>query len=58
MVANLWERSFRKKPYIARLEKGVWIVEGSLPAQFTMGGVPYIEIQKSDGKILKVVHGK
>jgi len=30
---------------------------GSLPST-SKGGVPYIEIQKKDGKILKVMHGK
>jgi len=46
------------KPYKIKLKGGVWYIEGSLPANFTLGGVPYIEIQKSDGKILKVMHGK
>ena len=35
----------------------VWVVEGTL-AKSLMGGVPYIEIQKSDCKILVVTHGK
>jgi len=48
----------KNKPYKAKLKNGVWLVEGSLPANFTLGGVPYIEIQKTDGKILKVIHGK
>jgi len=48
----------KNKPYKVILKKGVWFVEGSLPENFTLGGVPYIEIQKTDGKILKVMHGK
>ena len=48
----------KNKPYKIKLKNGVWFVEGSLPANFTLGGVPYIEIQKIDGKILKVRHGK
>ena len=48
---------FSKKPFKAVLNKGVWVVEGSLPLNY-LGGVPYIEIQKKDGKILKVMHGK
>ena len=32
-------------------------VEGTL-AKDAKGGVPYIEIQKSDGRILVVTHGK
>lgn len=46
------------KPFIATLkDRKVWIVEGTL-AKNKLGGVPYIEIQKSDGKILKVSHSK
>lgn len=58
----------KNKPFKARLENNkIWIVEGTLPGanevsgrsiSVTVGGVPYIEIQKSDGKILKVTHGK
>jgi len=51
------DKILMNKPYIATLEKGIWIVEGTLP-QGTKGGVPYIEIQKSNCKILKVTHGK
>ncbi len=52
------EKVYQNRPYNAKLEKGVWIIEGSLPADFTQGGVPYIEIQKKDGKIIKVYHSK
>jgi len=46
------------KPFKAQLIKGkVWVVEGTFNSD-GFGGVPYIEIQKSDGKILKVIHGK
>ena len=48
---------YREKPFTARLKKGVWYVEGSLPLQ-SVGGVAFIMIQKSDGKVLKVIHGK
>ncbi|HYF02873.1 MAG TPA: YbbC/YhhH family protein [Patescibacteria group bacterium] len=52
------EKIYNKKPFIARLNKvGIWVVEGSL-AKGMLGGVPYIEIQKSDARILKVSHGK
>ena len=48
----------QKKPFMARLQGDtIWIVEGSLP-KGTLGGVPYIEIRKSDCKIIKVTHGK
>jgi len=48
---------YQKKPYKVKLQNDVWIVEGTLPAD-TQGGVPYIEIQRKDGKILRVMHGK
>jgi hypothetical protein len=47
-----------EKPYWAILEgDSVWIVRGSLPKGM-VGGVPYIEIRKSNCEILKVEHGK
>jgi hypothetical protein len=49
---------YEKKPFVARLKNAkVWIVEGTLEKE-EVGGVPYIEIQKKDCKILKVYHGK
>jgi NTF2 fold immunity protein len=59
----IWLPIYRKgiyedKPFVARLKSpDVWIVEGTL-AKGLLGGVPYIEIQKSDWKILMVTHGK
>jgi hypothetical protein len=47
---------FKNRPFNARLQKGVWIVEGTSYTE--KGGVPYIEIQQKDCKILKVIHGK
>jgi len=49
-----------EKPFIVKLKDGkVWIVEGTFNGgKHALGGVAYIEIQKSDGKILKVIHGK
>lgn len=46
-----------EKPFTAKLAKGVWIVEGSLPKGWK-GGVAIAEIAKSDGRILRVSHGK
>lgn len=48
---------YRKRPYVVKLKANTWIVEGNLPLN-SEGGVPYIEIQKEDGKILKVMHEK
>lgn len=47
----------KKKPFKARLAGGIWIVEGTLPAEM-VGGVPVAEISKKDGKILRVSHGQ
>ena len=51
------EKNFKNKPYKVKLENGIWYIEGYLPPK-VKGGVPYIEIQKKDGKILKVLHDK
>jgi NTF2 fold immunity protein len=52
------EHIYESKPFKARSKDStVWVVEGTLEKGF-YGGVPYIEIQRSDCKILKVTHGK
>src|SRR5258705_11867230 len=51
------EQIDEEKPYKANLVKGVWIVEGSLPKGYK-GGVAIAEIQKEDGKIIRVSHGE
>ena len=51
------EKIYENKPFVAQLrDSSIWVVEGT--PKTTKGGVPYIEIQKSDCKILKVSHGK
>lgn len=46
------------KPFRAALKnKSIWVVVGTLSSN-TKDGVPYIEIRKSDGKILKVTYRK
>jgi hypothetical protein len=45
-----------KKPWRARLENDVWVVEGSLP-ELMAGGVPVAKISKRTGEILRVSHG-
>jgi hypothetical protein len=48
-----------EKPFHAVLTNNeVWVVQGSLPKGYTVGGTAYIEINKRDGRILKVIHGK
>jgi hypothetical protein len=44
-------------PFEARLDQGVWTIEGSLPSGMK-GGVALIEILKDSGCILRVTHGK
>lgn len=46
-----------KRPFKAKLNKGIWIIEGSFP-KGQPGGVPVAEIAKKDGRILRVSHGK
>jgi len=53
------EKVKKFKPYNAHLvdDNTIWIVQGKLP-KGRLGGVPYIEINKKDCRILKVTHGK
>ena len=46
-----------EKPLKAKLVKGVWIVEGSLPKGWA-GGVAIAEISKHDGRVLRVIHSQ
>lgn len=51
----------KNKPYIAKLENGIWYVNGSAPKPIffdSAGGEPYIEINKMTGEIVKVYHSK
>ncbi len=43
-----------QKPFTATLQDSIWIVQGTLP-KGTEGGTAYIEIQKKDCKVLKVM---
>ena len=46
-----------ERPYHAKLINGVWWVSGSLPPGW-LGGVAEARIQKADGRVLGVIHGK
>ena len=49
---------YDSKPFKAQLvDDSIWVVEGTLP-KGSIGGTPYAEIRKRDGKILKVSHGQ
>lgn len=52
------EQISKQIPYTAVLANGVWKVQGTLPKQYTRGGVAEAEISKDDGKIVRVSHGK
>lgn len=44
-----------EKPFSINLENEIWIIEGHIKDDIK-GGVAYMEIRKSDGQILKVIH--
>lgn len=57
------EEIFEQRPYRATLVDNIWIVRGLMPLPCRnepgcRGGTAYIEIRKSDCKILKVKHGR
>ena len=53
------ENIYSKQPFLAIYNETerCWYVKGSLPEN-TVGGVPEVRINKSDGKILYINHGK
>lgn len=53
------DRVTKNKPYNVFYdeENEVWLVTGTSPKS-TFGGVPYILIEKADGKVLAVWHDK
>jgi len=51
------EKIESEKPFSVNIENDIWIIEGHLDMGI-LGGVAYMEIRKSNGEILKVIHGK
>ncbi len=47
-----------EKPYTAKFHDGHWYVEGSLPAEFNVGGTALAKISKDSGGIVGIIHGK
>lgn len=47
----------KQKPFSINLENDIWIIEGNIEKDY-LGGVAYMEIRKSNGEVLKVLHGK
>ena len=56
------KKIYTELPFKAILvNDSIWTVAGTLPKsskKIVIGGTAYIEIRKSDCKILKVIHGK
>jgi hypothetical protein len=52
------EKVQKEKPFKAVLKDGVWYVDGTLPAEYSKGGVVEAEISKADARILRISHGK
>ena len=46
-----------ERPLTAKLDGNIWIVSGTLPSGW-VGGVAEVRIDKGDGRILHVTHGK
>lgn len=50
------QKVFNSKPFKVELkDDSIWVIEGTLKPR-TLGGVPYIEIRKSDCKVICVKH--
>jgi len=62
ILINIYGENIKKqKPFIVTLkDNNIWVIQGRWNSKDInlQGGVAYIEIQKSDCKILKVIHGK
>jgi hypothetical protein len=56
------EKLSQEKPFVAKLSGSIWLVSGTFhddtPGAIAKGGVAIIEISKTDGRILRVSHGK
>lgn len=54
------EKINSEKPFSAKLndQSVTWTISGHMRAQYNKGGVALVEIAKSDGRILRVTHGK
>lgn len=50
------KKIYNNKPFKANLKNNVWTIEGTLNTQ--KGGIPYIEINSKNCKVIKIYHGK
>ena len=50
------------KPFSVNLVNGIWVIEGHIPngndSALTFCGQSYVEIRKSNGEIIKLLHTK
>ena len=60
LFAAYGDRIYKSLPFKAELINNgeVWFVQGTLDKKYDKGGVPFIEFQKKDCKVLKFGHGK
>ncbi len=61
IAENTWLKYYGKniysnKPFKAHKKDSIWIVRGTLHTD--LGGVPYLEINAKNFKVLKISHGK
>ena len=47
----------RQKPFVTSLSGNVWTITGSIPKNL-LGGVFLIQINKQDGTVIRLTHGK
>ncbi len=53
------EEVLESKPFVAKLVGDtVWLVKGTLPEPYEVGGVPHIKIRKVDARVTDVYHTK
>jgi hypothetical protein len=67
IASDVWMKTYnysendlnRYKPYDVKLVDGVWKIRGAGTwPEGTVGGAPYIEINESDGRVIKAIHYK
>lgn len=62
-IGNFGKESIEKeKPFSVNLVNGIWVIEGHIPngndSALTFCGQSYVEIRKSNGEIIKLLHTK
>ena len=56
------ESTEKEKPFSVNLVNGIWVIEGHIPngndSALTFCGQSYVEIRKSNGEIIELLHTK